>query len=155
MESQVRILNRKKMKRFLQSLRIRTNEELQERKRLIDNLEMAQDRFVNLRSDVTATIFPRSAYKRRHEMLSGPSTHRTFAVSAEDEPMEPKFLPASRFPLPMKPPPFLPSKESRNAKRILNLSRLRETTAIHTEVDPALITPSVPLPDIAIACYEL
>jgi hypothetical protein len=50
----------------------------------------------------------------------------------------------------MKPPPFLPSKESKKAKRMQNLSFQRESTAIHTEVAPAVITPSVSLREIGI-----
>jgi hypothetical protein len=155
MESKVHILNRKKMKRFLQSLRVRTTEELEERKRLLENLDMVDNRFKSVRDQVTATIFRRTEYEPRHEMLSAQSTHRSASVSDNGRAMKPRFRPASRFPLPMKPPPFLPSKGSKNAKRVMNVGRLRETPAIHSEIDPALIAPDVTLPRLAIAQYEL
>jgi hypothetical protein len=140
MESGVRILNRKKMKRFLQSLRGRTTEELEERKSALDARDAADDEFVTIKDNVTSQIYPRQPHKSRHTTFSQRSTHARPAIIEESESERPpKYVPASRYALPMKPPPFFPSKDSKNAARIPTLSRLRTHPRETFEFDPGLI----------------
>jgi hypothetical protein len=55
----------------------------------------------------------------------------------------------------MKPPPFLPSRDAKNASRIMNLSRLRGAIPHGSEIDPALLDDGIELPDISVAKYAL
>ncbi|OHT12795.1 hypothetical protein TRFO_17259 [Tritrichomonas foetus] len=117
-------INRKKLGRFLDSLKTRTSEELQERKRIGEEYIGIENEFKTIRDTATTIIYPKgpSRFHRETHIETKPK-HRSLPPTDEME--EPKYIPASKYALPMAPMPFKVARDSKNASRVLNLSRLR------------------------------
>jgi hypothetical protein len=150
MESKVHRLNRKKLHRFLDSLRVHTVEEIHERRRMIDGLAVVQARYEDIREAASATLVSREHYPARYQTFRS-HTETAPARTYETAPREtsPLYVPASKFPLPMKPPPFLTKRDSRNASRVLQLSHLRPDQP-HSEVDLESLVEPANLPRLQI-----
>jgi hypothetical protein len=119
-------IDRKKMKKFLESLRVHSVEEIGERIRFVDVLTNANSEFQTVRASAMGAIYPRNTYTLRHDRLT--SRSQMSLVKRQHGPVPtvpPKFVPASKYPLPMQPVSLVPKLPSKNPSRILHLSELR------------------------------
>jgi hypothetical protein len=152
MASRLRQINRKKMHRFLDSLGVRTTDEMVDRRRMLDELDRADSAYKVIMDTATALVFPRSQHHGRHTTFTQCSTRQT-ARSRQDstEYTRPTYVPASKYPLPMRPIQFMPTQDARNAARVMTLSRLRQNQPVSSELDPELLDDGPGLPGIDIA----
>ncbi|KAK8875692.1 hypothetical protein M9Y10_005867 [Tritrichomonas musculus] len=116
-------INRQKLNRFLDSLKVRTSEELNERKRIGEKYISVENNFLTIKDTATQVVFssnPSRVYRESHLSVK-PQTK--YIDPQEDE--QPKYIPASKYPLPMSPMQYKPAQKCKNASRLLNLSKLR------------------------------
>lgn len=110
------------MTKFLNSLRYRATEEMEERKKIKDDLSIVEDDFKLIKTTATQMIFPKVPPRQIQDRSLRSRATRSLPIQQDEEP---KYIPASKFGLPMSPMPFKAKQTSRNAERILNLSALR------------------------------
>jgi hypothetical protein len=152
MGSRLRQINRKKMQRFLDSLSVRTTDEMTERRRMLDQLDRADSQYQIVRDTATALVFSPSQHHTRYTTFTQHSSHQTARSNQEaTEVQPPTYIPASKYPLPMRPLQFMPTQDAKNAVRVMTLSRLRSNQPISSEIDPALLVVNPPLPNLDIA----
>lgn len=119
-------INKKKMQKFLQSLRTTTREEMGERQRVAQLLTEVNLEYRTIKNTASSLVFTKDRTVRRNGEV--PKIVRKSQAQPEfEEESQPKYVPASKYPLPMQPMPFLVKKDSVNAARVLNLSKLRKT----------------------------
>lgn len=141
-------INKKKMQKFLQSLRTTTREEMGERQRVAQLLSDVNLEYQTIRNTASSLVFTKDRTIRRNGDV--PKVLRKSQPRPDFEEAEkPKYVPASKYPLPMQPMPFLVKKESVNAARVLNLSKLRknpnrESEQIVEEVPPSTVVDDFP-----------
>lgn len=126
-------INRAKMNRFLDSLHVRSIEEAEGRQQVHQDLTTVDDSYKTLRATAQGMLFERESKRRERERPKNVKRRSVPAGIMEDE--APKYVPASKYPLPMQPMHFKPAKKSENPGRILNLSKIRRVNA-GLEPDP-------------------
>ena len=140
-------LNRKKMKQFLESLQIRTHEEIEGRKKFNDAVTSANSDYQTIRNAVSSLFFSRNRVPSR--ATCGVHTNSSRRSMPKERETKPRYIPASRYALPMQIMGFMPRQEGNNAVRIMQLSRLRPTKPIHSEIDDH------PVPDDSLLVPEI
>lgn len=132
-------LNRKKMQRFLDSLHVTTRAEIEGRRRFSQELSGANMEFETIRNTASSIVFARERTQRPDMSSLRPTIARRHI---EEQPEKrPRYIPASKYPLPMQPPQFILKDKGQNASRVMNLSKLRATKPIRSQIDDN------PLPD--------
>ena len=156
MHSKKYILNRNKLSRFVDSLKVRTSEEIYERQRIGDEYFAAEQEFQAIRQNVNSVIHPKSYTKRNRPAYTDSRIKQkpipTFETEYNND--NPKYIPASKYALPMIPIEMKPSNQYKNAARILNLSRLRPKKP-YSEVNPDDFLPQQSLPGVNIEKIEV
>jgi hypothetical protein len=152
MASRLRQINRRKLHRFLDSLSVHTTGEMVDRRQVLDELDRADSDYQVIRDTATALVFPRSQHYGRHTTFTQHSKQRTARCSQDStESAKPTYVPASRYPLPMQPIPFMPTQDAKTAVRVMALSRLRRNQPVSSEFDPESLDDSPGLPGINVA----
>ena len=132
-------LNRKKMQKFLQSLHVTTRAEIEGRRRFSQELSGANMEFETIRNTASSIVFARERTQRPDASSMHPTIYRR---QIQEQPEKrPRYIPASKYPLPMHSPGFVLKDKGKNAARVMNLSKLRATKPVHSQIDDN------PLPD--------
>lgn len=133
-------LNRKKMQKFLNSLHVTTRAEIEGRRRFTQELYGANSEFETIRNTASSIVFARDR-TQRHDTVGQRQTSSRRAIQDPPPEKRPRYIPASKYPLPMQPPQFVLKDKGKNAARVMNLSKMRATKPIHSQIDDN------PLPD--------
>lgn len=116
-------INRKKLGRFLESLKVRTSEELNERKRIGEEYVFVENNYLTIKENASHAVFSNNHTRVIREPLDSLRNQSRSVLNNEEE--HPKYIPASKYPLPMYPMQYKPAQKCKNASRLLNLSKLR------------------------------
>lgn len=116
-------INRKKLGRFLESLKVRTSEELNERKRISEEYVFVENNYLTIKDNASRAVFSNNPSRISREPCLPFKTQSKSTLSTEEE--KPRYIPASKYPLPMCPMQYKPPQKCSNASRLLNLSKLR------------------------------
>ena len=147
MEKNVQI-NRKKLGRFLDSLKGRTTEELQERKRIGEKYICIESNFLTIK-DTTSQVLLDNHLRRTRDSYLSTKPPETSTITQEED--RPKYIPASKYPLPMSPMQYRPAQKCKNASRLLNLSKLRpQRSHSSCEVENKREMPKMSFPDFTV-----
>jgi hypothetical protein len=120
-----------------------------DRRRMLDELDRADSQYQVVRDTATALIFPPSQHHARYTTFTQHSIRQTARSNQEPTKVSPPtYIPASKYPLPMRPTQFMPTQDTKNAARVMTLSRLRHNQPISSEIDPALLAANPPLPNL-------
>lgn len=132
-------INTKKLNRFLDSLKIRTTEELNAKKKIGQEYMDIEAEYETVKEIATTAVLAKErSRKYRGSSLSLKPPDPSFY---HNEDPVPKYVPASKYPLPMSPMPFKPSQKSKNASRLFNLSKLRQHRCYFSTETEKIVNP--------------
>jgi hypothetical protein len=109
-------------------------------------LDQADSQYQVVRDTATALVFHPSQHHTRYTAFTQHSSHQTARSNQEaTEVSPPTYIPASKYPLPMRPIQFMPTQDAKNAARVMTL---RRNQPISSEIDPALLAANPLLPNL-------
>lgn len=147
-------INRKKLGRFLESLKVRTSEELNERKRIGENYVIIENNYLTIKDNASQAIFSNNPTRIIREPLCTLKTQSRSTLSNEED--QPKYIPASKYPLPMSPMQYKPPQKCTNASRLLNLSKLRPQRSRSASAVPIKKEiPKMSFPDLTVEKIDM